>query len=61
VQAINQLKAILVGADPALRDSMTGLSNPKLVRRCADLDPGQPDMPVTATAYTLRLLARRNR
>ena len=59
MQAINQLKAILVGADPALRDSMSGLSNPKLVRRCADLDPDQPDTPVTAAAYTLRLLARR--
>lgn len=58
-QAINQLKAILIGAEPALRDSMAGLSNPKLVRRCADLDPGQPDLPVAAAAYTLRLLARR--
>ena len=37
-QAINQLKALLVGTDPALRDSMTGLSNPKLIRRCIDLD-----------------------
>ncbi len=59
VQAINQLKAVLVGADPALRDSMTGLSNPKLIRRCADLEPGQPDTPAAAAAYTLRLLARR--
>jgi len=25
-EAINQLKAILVGADPALRESMTGLA-----------------------------------
>jgi len=58
-QAINQLKAILIGADPALRDSMTGLSNPKLVRRCADLDPGRPDTPRAAAEYTLRLLARR--
>jgi transposase len=58
-QAINQLKAVLVGADPALRDSMTGLSNPKLIRRCADLDLGQPDTPTAAAAYTLRLLARR--
>ncbi|MBM0258497.1 IS110 family transposase [Micromonospora sp. 4G55] len=56
-QAINQLKAILVGADPTLRDSLTGLSNPKLVRRCAELDPGQPDTPMSAAAYTLRLLA----
>ncbi|WP_410636678.1 IS110 family transposase, partial [Amycolatopsis sp. cmx-4-83] len=58
-QAINQLKAILVGADPALRDSMTGISNPKLVRRCAGLAPDQPDTPAAAAAYTLRLLARR--
>ncbi|MFR9781101.1 transposase, partial [Micromonospora sp. MS34] len=57
-QAINQLKAILVGADPTLRDSLTGLSNPKLVRRCAELDPGQPDNTASAAAYTLRLLAR---
>ncbi|MCI4061455.1 IS110 family transposase [Micromonospora sp. R77] len=58
-QAINQLKAVLVGADPTLRDSMTGLSNPKLIHRCADLEPGQPDTPAAAAAYTLRLLARR--
>ena len=38
---------------------MTGLSNPKLIRRCADLEPGQPDTPAAAAAYTLRLLARR--
>ncbi|GAB3973562.1 hypothetical protein GCM10027615_37150 [Plantactinospora veratri] len=58
-QAINQLKAVLVGADSALRNSMTGLSNPKLIRRCADLNPGQPETPVAAAAYALRLLARR--
>jgi hypothetical protein len=44
-QAINQLKAILVGADPALRDSLTGLSNPRLIRRCAEFNPGEPDTP----------------
>lgn len=58
-QAINQLKAILVGAEPDLRDSLTGLTNPKLIRRCAELDLGQPDTPAAAAAYTLRLLARR--
>ncbi|MDH6291347.1 hypothetical protein [Rhodococcus opacus] len=31
-QAINQLKAILVRADPALREAMTGSSNPALFR-----------------------------
>jgi transposase len=41
-QAINQLKAVLVGADPALRESLTGLSNPKLIRRCATLNAGTP-------------------
>ena len=58
-QAINQLKAVLVRADPALRESMTGLSNPALFRRCADLDYGDPTDPPSAAAFTLRLLARR--
>jgi transposase len=61
-QAINQLKAILVGADPALRDSMSGLSNPKLIRQCADLDPTQPDTTAAAAdainAHTPELLQR---
>ncbi|WP_217709625.1 transposase [Amycolatopsis sp. Hca4] len=38
---------------------MTGLSNPKLVHRCADLNPSHPDTPAARAAYTLRLLARR--
>jgi transposase len=58
-QAINQLKAILVRADPALRESMTGLSNPKLFRRCAELTVSAATDPATAAALTLRLLARR--
>ncbi|WP_369683131.1 IS110 family transposase [Rhodococcus sp. GA1] len=58
-QAINQLKAILVRADPALREAMTGLSNPALFRRCADLEIANPSDPATAAAFTLRLLARR--
>ena len=58
-QAINQLKAILVRADPALRESMTGLSNPALFRRCADLVVSEPRDPAGAAAFTLRLLARR--
>lgn len=39
-QAINQLKAVLVSADTALRESMTGLSNPKLIRRSLRDHPG---------------------
>jgi len=60
-QAINQLKAVLVGADPALRESMTGLGTTRLLRACAHL----PATAQTAgdvldtTRFTLRLLARR--
>jgi transposase len=58
-QAINQLKAVLVCADPLLRDSMTGLSTPKLIRQCAALSADAPGDITTAAAYTLQLLARR--
>jgi transposase len=34
-QAINQLKAALVAADPALREALSGLTNTMLIRRCA--------------------------
>lgn len=57
-QAINQLKAVLVATDPQLRESLTGLSNPKLIRACTELDDSTPG-PVGAAAYTLRMLARR--
>jgi transposase len=58
-QAINQLKAVLVRTDPALRESLTGLSNPRLINQCADLDSAAPTTPSAAAAYTRRLLARR--
>lgn len=58
-QAINQLKAILVSADPALRESLTGLSNPKLIRRCSELEAADGADPAAAARHTLRLLARR--
>ena len=58
-QAINQLKAILVAADPALRDRLSGLSTPILIRRCAQLPVGAPNDAAGAAAWTLRLLARR--
>jgi len=38
-QAINQLKAILVSADPGLREPFAQLSNPALFTACARLDP----------------------
>ncbi|MFI0710497.1 hypothetical protein ACH4SK_07530 [Streptomyces inhibens] len=33
-QAVNQLKAVLVTADPVLREELAGLNNPALVRTC---------------------------
>ncbi|TDC60378.1 IS110 family transposase [Micromonospora sp. KC207] len=53
-QAKNQLKAVLVGIDPELRESLSALSNSALIARCADL----PDTG-SAAVFTLRLLARR--
>ena len=58
-QAINQLKAVLVQTDPALRESMTGLSNTALFRRCAEITHSLPTDTASAAAFTLRLLARR--
>lgn len=58
-QAINQLKAVLVRAEPALRDALSGLSKPKLIRRCTELATAAPTDPATAASYTLRLLATR--
>jgi len=59
-QAINQLKAVLVGADPALREQLSGLSAPLLVRACAALEVTDPTADTDRAArHTLRLLARR--
>lgn len=57
-QAINQLKAVLVATDPELRESLAGLSNPKLIRACAGLDSSASGT-AGAAAHTLKLLARR--
>ncbi len=58
-QAINQLKAIIVRSDPDLRDSLTGLSNPRLIRRCTELSALVAADPDSATRYTLHKLALR--
>jgi Transposase IS116/IS110/IS902 family len=50
---------VLVAADPQLRDTLSGLSNRRLIRRCADLKIDTPQDTTSAAAYTLRLLARR--
>jgi transposase len=58
-QAINQLKAILVNAEPALREELAGLGKMALVTRCASLDQHHPMR--TAVTHTLSVLARRVR
>jgi transposase len=59
-QAINQLKAVLVNVDPALRESLADLGTKTLIRRCADLADARGAAPAhTAALYTLRLLAHR--
>ncbi|MEU3735375.1 IS110 family transposase [Streptomyces sp. NPDC033538] len=62
-QAINQLKAVLVIADPALRERMSSLGNAELFRTCALLGPpddeGDEDAVTQATHMTLRMLAER--
>jgi transposase len=58
-QAINQVKAILVNADPALRESLAGLGKMALVTRCAQLHDTATSP--TATTYTLTTLAKRIR
>jgi transposase len=54
-QAMNQLKAVLLGVDPVLRESLSGLRNPALIARCATGLADSDD----AAVFTLRLLARR--
>lgn len=61
-QAINQLKAVLVIADPALRERLSSLGNRELVRTCARLSPNQADDGdgvAQATRVTLSMLAQR--
>lgn len=69
-KAINQLKAILVTADPTLRESLSGLGAKTLIRRCSSLEEPSPatqpagacygdTAAVAATVYALRVLAAR--
>ncbi|MEV0734350.1 IS110 family transposase [Polymorphospora sp. NPDC050346] len=58
-QAINQLKAVIVTAAAALRDTLTGLSDATLIRHCAAMPNTTPTDVDTATVYTLRRLAQR--
>jgi transposase len=65
-QAINRLKAVLVVADPALRERLSSLGNRELFRTCARLSlldgedgTGDEDAVSHATRITLSLLAQR--
>ncbi|WUO83638.1 IS110 family transposase [Streptomyces caniferus] len=64
-QAINQIKAVLVTADPALREELAGLGNVELFRACARFadgskdDEGDEETVLQATRTTLCLLAHR--
>jgi hypothetical protein len=50
-QAINQLKAVLVVADPALRERLSGLGNRELFRTCACLGPRDGEGDEDAVAH----------
>ncbi|MET9073217.1 IS110 family transposase [Streptomyces sp. NPDC004232] len=64
-QAINQLKAVLVTADPVLREELAGLGNAELFRTCAQFtgvssrEDVDAESVVQATRITLGLLAHR--
>ncbi|MFF3980736.1 IS110 family transposase [Streptomyces sp. NPDC001828] len=64
-QAINQLKAVLVTAEPALREDLAGLGNAELLRRCAGFadtssrEEAGTETVLQATRITLGLLASR--
>ncbi|MFC5225495.1 IS110 family transposase, partial [Streptomyces fimbriatus] len=61
-QAINQFKAVLVVADPAVRERLFSLGNRELFRTCARLglhDGGGDEEAVTQATTTLRMLAER--
>ncbi|MCC2281015.1 transposase, partial [Streptomyces sp. ET3-23] len=58
-QAINQLKSVLVSADAALRESLAGLSNPHLFKRCAELEDAEAAGPAATARHVLKMLARR--
>ncbi|MFC9246082.1 IS110 family transposase [Streptomyces sp. NPDC057136] len=66
-QAINQLKAVLITADPALREELAGLGNAELFRTCARFADASAQEEVgengvlQATRITLGLLARLSR
>lgn len=59
-QAGNAMKALVVTAPEALRETLRGLSGTQLVRTCARLRPGDLLDPTAATKAALRSLAVRH-
>ncbi len=59
VQAVNQLKAVLVGAETGLREQLEGLSARRLITRCAALEGASYADVTVALVHTLRRLAQR--
>jgi transposase len=57
--AMITLKAVIVTADPELREQLQPLSKMALIHRCAGLRPGTVDTVTAATKHTLRAIARR--
>ncbi|MGH9120146.1 MAG: IS110 family transposase [Acidimicrobiales bacterium] len=59
-QTSNAIKALVVTAPEALRETLRGLSTIQLVRTCARLRPGDLVSPTAATKVALRSLAIRH-
>lgn len=57
--AMISLKAVLVTADPELREQLQPLTKMALIDRCAGLRPGPVTTVTAATKHTLRSIARR--
>ena len=60
-QAINQMKALVITAPAALRESLEGLAAGALAAKCKSLRPSPMVNPTAAAKYTLRSLACRHR
>lgn len=61
VQAVNQLKAVLINAESGLREQLASLTPARLLRACRALDPAHYDGVTAVVAHTLTSLARRVR
>jgi transposase len=58
-KAINQLRGLVVVADPALREELAGMPTATLIEHCSTLEPEANDSLRTSTHNCLRILASR--